>query len=169
MSQMAFKSYARHTKYFYKFITETLKRNSKLIIITGRNEAVAKVIFLHLFVILFTGGVSSRENRPPAERTPCPHQGDPPGKESPPARRNPPGKETPRQGEPLPGKENPTGRENPPPIRSMSGRYASYWNAFLLLNVGCAVISDFQNCQHHLVLKSCKGNHIWSQKKVCLE
>ena len=25
-------------------------------VITGRNEVVAKVIFLHLFVILFTGG-----------------------------------------------------------------------------------------------------------------
>ena len=28
-------------------------------VITGRNEVVAKVIFLHLFVILFTGGVSA--------------------------------------------------------------------------------------------------------------
>ena len=74
---------------------------------TGRNEVVAKVIFLHLFVILFTGGVSSRENPP------C--QGEPP-----PGRETPPAKETPRQGEPF-----------PPAIRSMSGRYASYWNAFL--------------------------------------
>ena len=28
-----------------------------MLFITGRNEVVAKVIFLHLFVILFTGGV----------------------------------------------------------------------------------------------------------------
>ena len=113
---MTFKSYARHTKYFYKFVTETLKRNSKLIIITGRNEAVAKVIFLHLFVILFTGGVSSRENRPPVGRTPCPHQGDPPWQGEPPQQgETPQARRPPRQGEPLPGKENPTGRENPPP------------------------------------------------------
>ena len=32
---------------------------SKESMITCRNEVVAKVIFLHLFVILFTGGVSS--------------------------------------------------------------------------------------------------------------
>ena len=30
------------------------------LVITGRNEVVAKVIFLHLFVILFTGGVLSQ-------------------------------------------------------------------------------------------------------------
>ena len=57
-----------------------------LFFITGRNEVVAKAIFLHLFVILFTGGVSSRENPrqgdPQAGRTHlarrAPWQGDPP-------------------------------------------------------------------------------------------
>ena len=73
--------------------------------ITGRNEVVAKVIFLHLSVILFTGGGSASV-----------HAGIPP----------PPGKHTP------PGSTHPA----PPPeadsgIRSMSGQYASYWNAFL--------------------------------------
>ena len=29
------------------------------LVITGRNEVLAKVIFLHLFVILFTGGGST--------------------------------------------------------------------------------------------------------------
>ena len=58
----------------------------------------------------------------------------------------PPGRRTPLEGEPpLPWKENPHGKENPPTppllgrrppppsIRSMSSRYASYWNAFLFI------------------------------------
>ena len=65
---------------------------------TGRNEVVAKVIFLHLFVILFTGGGESVSASV--------HAGIPPP---------PPRPDTPR-------------------IRSTSGRYASYWNAFLLEN-----------------------------------
>ena len=47
-------------------------------IFTGRNKVVAKVIFLHLFVILFTGGVlpqcmlgyHPREQTPPGDQTP---------------------------------------------------------------------------------------------------
>ena len=70
-------------------------------IITGRNEVVAKVIFLHLFVILFTGGM---------------HAGIPP---------------PPDQAPPIPG----THREADSGIRSMSGRYASYWNAFLFTRI----------------------------------
>ena len=54
-------------------------------IVTGRNEVVAKVIFLHLSVILFTGGGSASV-----------HAGIPPAKETPPLqRRHPPAKETP--------------------------------------------------------------------------
>ena len=110
------------------------------LIITGRNEVVAKVMFLLVSVILSTGGVSRRETpwqgppgketplagRPPSKETPLP--GGPPGQGDPPARRTPLARRTPppRQGDP------PSGRETPPPgIRSMSGRYASYWNAFL--------------------------------------
>ena len=37
------------------------------ILVTGRNEVVAKVIFLHLFVILFTGG--SPVGDPPGKQT----------------------------------------------------------------------------------------------------
>ena len=71
-------------------------------------------MFLQLCVILFTGGLSGMENPPP-------------GKETPLGRETPPSSETPHQGEPPS-----LGRETPPPgIRSMSGRYASYWNAFL--------------------------------------
>ena len=85
-------------------------------IFTGRNEVVAKVMFLHVCVILFTGGGCS----------PC--RGGLPG-DTPPAGRTPP-----RQGEPPPGRENPPSKENPPrqgepprreedcSIRSMSGR-----------------------------------------------
>ena len=58
-------------------------------LITGRNKVAAKVMFLHVSVILFTGGVSGQAP---------PQQGDPPG----------PGRPTPldkadtlrRQGEP---------------------------------------------------------------------
>ena len=69
-------------------------------------EVWGKVIFLHLSVILFTrgGGVSGQV---------------------------PPGRYT-------PGQVHPPGRYSPSPsvhawIRSTSGRYASYWNAFLFL------------------------------------
>ena len=72
------------------------------------NEVWGKVIFLHLSVILFTGGGL-------------------PGK-VPTRAGTPPGRYTPRQ-VPL--------RQVPPAmhagLRSTSGRYASYWNAFLLI------------------------------------
>ena len=99
-------------------------------LITGRNEVVAKVMFLHMSVILLTGGGSpetpprTRENPPGPGRTPPtkenppgtrenpPDQGEPPG----PGRTPPgPGRTPPDQGEPPPTRENPPGtRENPP-------------------------------------------------------
>ena len=79
-------------------------------IFTGRNEVVAKVMFLQVSVILSTRG-GSPENPPP--RT----------KENPPRTRQTP----PRI------KETPP-REEDCSIRSMSGRYASYWNAILSLH-----------------------------------
>ena len=78
-------------------------------IITGRNEVVAKVMFLLVSVILLTEGVclsACWDTTPPGSRTPK--------KEAPPRRQTPPK------------------RRYPPGIRSMSGRYASYWNAYLL-------------------------------------
>ena len=154
-----------------------------LYLITGRNEVVAKVMFLLVSVILSTGGSlagrtppskeAPQAGRPPLARRPpgkeTPQQGDPPSRETPLARRppsrenptgkeaplarRPPGRETPlarrppvarrpsRQGEPPPQqggppplppcRENPSGKDPSPGIRSMSGRYASYWNAFL--------------------------------------
>ena len=179
-----------------------------LLIFTGRNEVVAKVIFLHLFVILFTGGgggipqgteadppasIPPRTRYPPGPSTPpgpdppthrprpgtprtkhtpqdqtpptTPNQAPPdqtpphtapdqapPGPSTPPGpdppnhpqpgiprtRHNPPGPGTPPT--PLARADPPPGPGTPPPppleadssILSTSGRYASYWNAFLL-------------------------------------
>ena len=88
---------------------------------TSRNEVVAKVIFLHLSVILFTGGRGSASL----------HAGIPPL--SPPDQTPPPPE---------------------PSIRSTSGRYASYWNAFLFFQGGltgtnrstATVIVDWSFC-----------------------
>ena len=81
-------------------------------IFTGRNEVVAKVMFLLVSVIVFTGGGSTSV-----------HAGIP-------ARIPPP--------------------EADSGIRSMSGRYASYWNAFLLH--GGFVIRQFSG---HLFDQAC--------------
>ena len=68
-------------------------------IFTGRNEVVAKVMFLHVCVILFTGGGGLRAGRTPPEQTPP----------SPPAGRPPPsGKQTPAYGQRAAG-THPTG------------------------------------------------------------
>ena len=103
-------------------------------VITGRNEVVAKVMFLQMSVIH-----SVHRGRGGLRRTP-PHQGEPPW-----TRENPPRtRETPRTREKPPRtRENPPDQADPPrpgrppqeedcSIRSMSCRYASYWNAFLL-------------------------------------
>ena len=112
----------------------------RVILVTSRNEVVAKVMFLLVSVILLTGGVSDRENPPgkeapqarkphvagdssPRRSPPLPHppRRPPltpgketsltPGRESPLAGR-PPGKETPWQGDPL--ARRPPGRETLP-------------------------------------------------------
>ena len=154
-------------------------------IFTGHKEVVVKVIFLHLFVILFTGGVSIRVTPPdqgdppdqadpprkgrhppdqadprwtrqtPRTRQTPPDQADPhpprPGRHPPLNEADPPGPgRPPRPGRPTPPRtrqtppqtrQTPPDQADPPPdppreadssIRSMSGRYASYWNAFLL-------------------------------------
>ena len=97
------------------------------LVITGRNEVVAKVMFLHVCVILFTGGGSpgresppgqgeypldqgepprTRENQPRPGRTPRTRQTPPrPGRHPPPdqadtpqTRQTPPGEQTPEYG-----------------------------------------------------------------------
>ena len=102
-----------------------------------------KVIFLHLSVILFTGG-STWAGTPPAGT--LPHQVHPlPQAGTPPSPRqvhpHPPGRytPTPRQVHP-PLAGTPPGRYTPRSsagweIRATSGRYASYWNTFLFSSV----------------------------------
>ena len=65
------------------------------------------------------------ENPPPGPGRPPPDQADPPRMENPPGPGRPP---------PGPGRPPPP-READSSIRSTSGRYASYWNAFLCLLV----------------------------------
>ena len=76
-------------------------------VVNGRNELVAKVIFLHLSVILFTGGGLPQcmlgcppcQGDPPEGGTPLPRrppcQGDPPPRR-PPCQGDPPGRRPPR-------------------------------------------------------------------------
>ena len=107
------------------------------------NEVWGKLMFLHLCVILFTGGSA----QPPWMQTPSqskyfpwldrpPPDADPPGVgQTPPLDADPaPGLGRPPSMQPRPrvGKTPPPrGLGRPPqPIRSTSGRYASYWNAY---------------------------------------
>ena len=69
-------------------------------IFTGRNEVVAKVLFLHLSVILFTGGVLPQcmlGYQPPQDQADPPRPGRPPP-DPPGPGRHPPGKQTPAYG-----------------------------------------------------------------------
>ena len=88
-----------------------IRVHSQLLFITGRNEVLAKAIFLHLSVILFTGGVSGKENPPghgePPRHGEPPWHGDPPGIENPPQHGEPP-----QHGDP-PGHGEPPGMETP--------------------------------------------------------
>ena len=77
-------------------------------VITGRNEVVAKVIFLHLSVILFTGGwfcLSACWDTTPPEQTPL--GPDPPGSRH----TTPPGADTPPR--PDPPEQTPPGKQTP--------------------------------------------------------
>ena len=94
-------------------------------LVTGCNEVVAKVMFLLVCVILFTGGSALVHAGISPGRRPSPRKEVPPGtpqKQTP--GKEPPWRETPR-------KEASREGAPPPSIRSMSGRYASYWNVFL--------------------------------------
>ena len=71
-------------------------------LVTGRNEVVAKVIFLHLFVIMFTGGGGSASVHTGIH----PPGADPPGADYPPEQ-TPPGADTPPRPDPPPGKQTP--------------------------------------------------------------
>ena len=127
------------------FIIVTLCRSYELcikpdgLLVTGRNEVVAKVMFLLVSVILSTGGCLPQcmlgyhhpwEQTPPQEQTHPPRSRHPPPEQTPPRSKHPP-----------------PGAHTPPPkadssIRSMNGRYASYWNAFLLGRVSTLDVSS---------------------------
>ena len=78
---------------------------------------MAKVIFLHLFVILFTGGGVSAPRGVVSQHA---------LRQTPLGADIPPGADTPRK------TDTPTPQEADSGIWSTSGQYASYWNAFLL-------------------------------------
>ena len=92
-----------------------LIRTILVLTFTGRNEVVAKVMFLHVCVILFTGGVSgqgepphTRETSPQVGRTPPPGPGRPPQTRQTPPR---PGRHPPRP--PGPGVHPPDQADTP--------------------------------------------------------
>ena len=104
----------------------TLKDTFEMCHINQPRRSLAKVMFLQASVILLTGGVSAsvyaRIPTPPPWELTCPRpRADPTGS------RHPPRADT-------------SLKQTPPweadsGIRSMSGRYASYWNAFLLESI----------------------------------
>ena len=140
---MEFRGLTSKGKAFLSVADPGFPRRGRQPVITGRNEVVAKVMFLHVSVILSTGGVSpGTTTTPPGPSRPPLDQAD-----TPQTRQTPPRDQADlpwtKQTHPPPGLGRPTSpqppwdRAEPPPpeedcsIRSMSGRYASYWNAFL--------------------------------------
>ena len=103
---------SQHVEFFHSLI---------FIIITSRNEVVAKVTFLHLSAILFTGGVSASMHAgipPPWEQTPpradTPQEQTPP-EQTPPGSRHPPGSRPPRAD--TPWEQTPPRADTPPGSR----------------------------------------------------
>ena len=105
-------------------------KNPSQSLITGRNEVVAKVMFLHVCVILFTGGVSrqgepSQEQTPPDQTPPrsdIPRSTHPPPKQTPTTRigRTPPqGRENPLPQEQTPQEQTPPPGPDPPPSSTL--------------------------------------------------
>ena len=99
-----------------------------LSIFTGRNEVGLRQCFYRRLWFCQRGGVSASV-----------HARMPPREQTPPGSRPPLGADPPRSRPPRsihPREQTPPGADTPPleadsGIRSMSGRYASYWNAFL--------------------------------------
>ena len=94
-------------------------------IFTGRNEVVAKVIFLHLSVILFTWGMSASvhagiphthtwEQTPPQSGHP---REQPPPRAATPPEQTPPGADLPLEQTPPPPNRHPPGADTPPGSR----------------------------------------------------
>ena len=111
------------------------------VLVTVRSE-VAKIMFLHVSVIMFTGGVSGQV--PPWTRYPSP----PPGIRYTPPRLGPgtpPGQGTPQTRYTPPDQVHEPGTGTPSGDRYCCRRYASYWNAFLFC---CVFPSFFEKCLH---------------------
>ena len=90
-------------------------------LITGRNKVVAKVIFLHLFVILFRGGMSASvpagiPHPPGADPSPeqTPPRSRPPRADTPPGSRHPQAEPPLKQTPPPPRADTPQA-DTPPP------------------------------------------------------
>ena len=105
-------------------------------------------------MILFTGGVSASV-----------HAGIPPPRaDTPPQEQTPPGEDTPPRAD-TPQEQTPPGEDTPPRadtpleadsgIRSMSGWYASYWNAFLFGKIFA------ENCMKMKEIEPRGGAHRW--------
>ena len=103
-----------------------IKLSKNHLFITVRKRSCGKVMFLHVYGILFTGGRCT----PPWADTPLGRhpQADIPLGRHPPWQTPPLGRHPLRQTPPL--GRHPPGRH--PSDGHCSGRYASYWNAFLL-------------------------------------
>ena len=122
-------------------------------------------MFLQASVILLTGGGVSAsvhagiphtplwEQTPPKqthrlEQTPTPGSRHPPQEQTPPGAGTPPRADTPSR-EQTPPEQTPPGCRHPPQRRacwerqSTRGRYASYWNAILLILFSCLYVSEF--------------------------
>ena len=121
---------------YFRFLSRNYLQFIGVCIITGRNEAVAKVIFLHLSVIhsVHRGvlpqcmlGYPPPRTRPPRDQT---TPGTRPPWDQTPPRTRPPWTRHPPEQTPPPGADTPPW-EADSSIRSTRGRYASYWNAFL--------------------------------------
>ena len=126
-------------------------------IITARKRSCGKVMFLQVSVILLTGGgVGGWVSQDALQAPPPPQMENPPME-------NPPGWRTPLDGEPPPDGEPPDGEpprmENPPgwrtPPRSMCGRYASYWNAFLFNRMNIIPDEAYFNIPLNSIVKFC--------------
>ena len=109
-------------------------------------RSCGKIMFLHLSVILFTQRPLDRD--PPGQR---PLDRGPPNQRSPRQRppwtethpnRDPHWIETPLDRDP-PGQRPPWTVSPPSPYMVMSGRYASYWNAFLLFTSSSSSRANF--------------------------
>ena len=112
-------------------------------------RSCGKVMFWHLSVIQFTEGEWVADT-PRADT--LPGQTAPPGRYPPQPRQTPPWTDTPRSAcwE----------------IRATSGRYASYWNAYLLIFIICWALKSQDFNEKQLCLCSVRTQEVWGSPEV---